>query len=81
MSKNLGLVQTFFVLDKKLIDILCQSQIFCARPKNDFHSVNSVFVPAVFEAAQDTILFLVWLKKFELAQIILGPVKGEGILK
>ena len=31
-----------FVLYSKRIYILCQFQSFCARPKNDFHIVNSV---------------------------------------
>jgi hypothetical protein len=31
---------------QKLIYILLQSQTFCVRPKDDFHVVNSVFVPA-----------------------------------
>ena len=35
-----------FVPVLKWIGILCKSQTFCARPKDDFHSVNSVFVPA-----------------------------------
>ena len=36
----------FFVLDQKFIYILCQSQIFCARQKDDLHSVKLIFVPA-----------------------------------
>ena len=36
----------FFIPDKILVHILCQFQTFCAKPKDDFHSVNSVFVPA-----------------------------------
>ena len=31
---------------KKFIYILCQSQTFCARQKEDLHSVKLVFVPA-----------------------------------
>ena len=41
----LGLVQIFWA-NQKLIYILCQSQRFCATPKDDFHSVNLVFVLA-----------------------------------
>ena len=36
----------FFVPDQKFIYILWQSQIFCARQKDDLHSVKLVFVPA-----------------------------------
>ena len=35
-----------FGIDQKLIYILCQSQTFCATPKDDFHSVNLDFVLA-----------------------------------
>ena len=35
-----------FVPVLKWIEILCKSQTFCARPKDDFHSLNLVFVPA-----------------------------------
>ena len=33
----------------------------------------------VFEEAVNAVKFLGWLKKFEPAQNILGPVKGQGI--
>ena len=36
----------FFVPDQKFIHILWQSQTFCARQKDDLHSVKLVFVPA-----------------------------------
>ena len=45
-SQNILGQSKFFVPYQKLIYILCQSQTFCARPKDDFHIVNSVFVPA-----------------------------------
>ena len=67
--------------------VLCQSQTFCARQKDDLHSVKLVFVPAqmflkrpkcsqIFGLAQK-----MWTdtKQFGLAQTILGPVKGQGI--
>ena len=71
----------FFVPDQKSIYILWQSQTFCARQKDDLHSVKLVFVPATkfFEEALNAVKFLVWLKKFGSAQNILGPVKGQGI--
>ena len=36
----------FFVPDQKFIYKLWQSQKFCARQKDDLHSVKLVFVPA-----------------------------------
>ena len=36
----------FFESDQKFIYILCQSQTFCARPKDDLHLVKLVFVVA-----------------------------------
>ena len=33
----------------------------------------------VFEEALNAVKFLGWLKKFGLAQNILGPLKGQGI--
>ena len=43
--------------DQKLTYIFCQSQTFCATPKNDFHSTNFVF-----EEALNAIKFFDWLK-------------------
>ena len=56
-------------------------QFFCARQKDDLHSVKLVFVPAqkVLKRNYFAVKFLVWLKKFGLAQNTLGPVKGQGI--
>jgi hypothetical protein len=62
------------VPDQKSIYILWQSQTFCARLKDDLHSVKLVLVPA-----QNAVKVLGWLKKFGSAQNILGPVKGQGI--
>ena len=45
-SQNVLGWSTFFVLEQKIIYILCQSQTFCARQKDDLHSVKLVFVPA-----------------------------------
>ena len=69
--------------DQKCIYILWQSQTFCARQKDDLHSVKLVFVPAqkVLKKALNAVKFLGWLKKFGPAQNILGPVKGQGISK
>ena len=44
--KMFGLVKFFFVPDQNFIYILWQSQKFCARQKDDLHSVKLVFVPA-----------------------------------
>ena len=48
-------------------------KIFCARQKDDLHSVKLVFVPAL-----NAVKFFGWLKKFGPAKNILGPVKGQG---
>ena len=45
-SQNVLCRSKFFESDQKFIDILCQSQIFCARQKDDLHSVKLVYVPA-----------------------------------
>ena len=60
--------------DQKFIYTLWQSQTFCARPKDDLHSVK-----LVFEEALNAVKFLGWLKKIGPAQNILGPVKGQAI--
>ena len=44
-SQNVLGWSKFFVPDQKFIYILWQSQIFCARQKDDLHSVKLVFVP------------------------------------
>ena len=54
--------------------MLWHSQTFCARQKDDLHSVK-----LFFEEALNAVKFLGWLKKIGLAQNILGPVKGQGI--
>ena len=71
----------FFVQDQKFIFILWQSQTFCARQKDDLHSVKLFFCAGTkgFEEALNAVKFLGWLKKFGPAQNILGPVKGQGI--
>ena len=56
----------FFVPDQKFIYILWQSQTFCARLKDDLHSVK-----LDFEEALNAVKFLGLLKKFGLAQNIL----------
>ena len=46
MSQNVLGWSKCFVPDQKSIYILCQSQTFCARQKDDLHSVKLVFVMA-----------------------------------
>jgi hypothetical protein len=60
---------------------LWQSQTFCARQKDDLHSVKLFFCAGTkdFEEALNIVKFLGWFKKFGLAQNILGPEKGQGI--
>ena len=67
---------SFFVPDQKFIYILWQSQTFCARQKDDLHSVKLVFCAStkVFEEGLNAVKFLGWLKIFGPA-----PVKGQGI--
>ena len=36
----------FFVSDQRFIQILCKSQTFCAKQKDDLHSYKLVFMPA-----------------------------------
>ena len=45
VPKYFGLAY-LFLPNILLIYILCRSQTYCARPKDDFHSVILVFVPA-----------------------------------
>ena len=45
-SQNVLCLAKFFEPAQKNICILCQSQTFCARQKDDLHSVKLVFVPA-----------------------------------
>ena len=71
----------FLSQPQKIIYIWCQSQTFCARQKDDLHSVKLFFCARtkVFEEALNAVKCLGWLKKFGPAQNILGPVKGQGI--
>ena len=57
------------------------SKKFCARPKDDLHSVKLVCYGGtkVFEEALNAIKFLVRLKKIGPALNILGQVKGQAI--
>ena len=80
-SQNVLGWSKFFVPDQKLIYILLQSQTFCARQKDDLHSVKFLFCFGikVFEEALNAVKFLGWLKRFGPTQNILGP--GKGISK
>jgi hypothetical protein len=55
-------------------NILCQTKRWFALSKIDFCAGTKGF-----EDALNEVEFLGWLKKFGLAQNILGPVKGQGI--
>ena len=78
-SQNVLCWSKFFVSDQKFIYILWQSRTFCARQKDDLHSVKIGFCAStkVFEEALNAVKFLGWLKKFGPVQNILGPVKGQ----
>ena len=45
-SQNVLCWSKFFEPAQKFSDTLCQLQTFCARQKDDLHSVKLVFVPA-----------------------------------
>ena len=66
----------FLCQNKKSIYILWQSQTFCARQKDDLHSVKLASTK-VFEEALNAAKFLGWLKIFGPAKNILRPVKGQ----
>ena len=74
---------TFFVLDQKFTYTLCQSQTFCARKKKifAFSKIDFCASTKVFEGALNAVKFLGRLKKFRLAQNILGPVKVTRLNK
>ena len=57
-------------------------QIFSARPKDYFHLGNLVVCAGTnyLGVTENVIESLVWPKKFGLAQNILGPVEGQGII-
>ena len=59
-SQNVLSWSKFFVPDQKFIYILRQSQTFCARQKEDLHSVKLVFRAGtkVFEEAVNAVNFL-----------------------
>ena len=46
LSQNVLCQSKFLVTNQNFIYVLCQSQTFCARQKDDLHSVKLVFVPA-----------------------------------
>jgi len=45
-SQNVLGWSKFFESNQKFTYILCRSQTFCARPREDFYLLNSFFVPA-----------------------------------
>ena len=57
-------------------NILCQTKRWFAFSKIDFCASTKGF-----EEALKAVKFLGWLKRFGLAQNILGPVKGQGIIQ
>ena len=81
VPKYFGLAD-FFLPNILLIYILCRSQTYCTRPKDDFHSVILVFVPAQNILEQHYMQLNFWSSpKHGSAQNILGPVGGQGIRK
>ena len=57
-----------------VINILCQTNRWFEFSKIGFYAGTKVF-----EEALNAVKFLGWLKKFGPTQIVLGPVKGQGI--
>ena len=80
-SQNVLGWSNFIVPDQKFIYILWQSQKFCARQKDNLHSVKLVYVPAqkFFKRRKMQSNFWAGSKNFGPAQNILRPVKGQGI--
>ena len=72
----------FLCQTKNLFTYCGSHKTFCARQKDDLHSVKLFFCAGtkVFEEALNAVKCLVWLKKFGLAQSIFGTVKGQGII-
>ena len=72
--------QNFLCQTKIHLHIVAVTNIFCLT-KRRFAFCKSGFCAStkVLEEALILVKFLGWLKKFERAQNILGPVKGQGI--
>ena len=74
------MVQIFWASPKLYLLIVPVTNILCQ--KKWWFAFNEIVFCAgtkVFEDALNAVKFLGWLKKFGLAQNILGPVKGQGI--
>ena len=63
-----------FLCETKNLFTYCGSHKHFVPEKYDLHSVNMVFVPGtkIFDEALNAVKFFCWLKKFGLAQNILG---------
>ena len=61
--------------------MFCAGPNFLSQPKNltAFSASSKTFVPAQKPILLNANHLFVWHKKFEPAQNILGPVKGQGI--
>ena len=73
-------VQIFFAKTKIYLNIVAVTNILCQITRwFAFSKIVFCVGTKVFEEALNAFKFLGWLKKFGLAQIILGPVKVQGI--
>ena len=80
VPKCFGQVQIFCARPKSYLNIVTVTNILC-QTKRWFAFSKIVFCVGtkVFEEALNAVKFRGWLKKFGMAQNILGPVKGQGI--
>jgi hypothetical protein len=73
-------VQTFCVGTKIYLHIVPVTNILCHTKRLfAFSKIGFCASTNFFEEALNAVKFLGWLKKFGLAQKMLGPVKGQGI--
>ena len=73
-------VQIFWASPKMYLHIVAVTNILFQKKRwFAFSEIGFWAGTKVFEEALNEVKFLGWLKKFGLAQNILGPVKGQGI--
>ena len=79
--KCFALVPIFGARTKIYLNIVAVTKILCQTKRwFAFSKISFCAGTKVFEVALNAVKFLGWLKKFGLAQNILGPVKGQGIM-
>ena len=80
MNSSQDLVYMYIYMKTKALSFYRSQNVLC-RHKNQFYWMQIIFLSDTkcLWLPQYVDKFLVWLKKFGLAQNILGPVKGQGI--